>query len=168
MSQYIINITWVNRELFTQSYYLGCFTGVQPLGGIVPLLNINLPVLHHVLYILGKTLWLSKLQSSLTVMGYWAVAMPNNAGEKKKTAYSQTLLPSVNIGIHPSTAEVILAAEGGYSITYSAGKWFQCYIHARLIADVWTTDKKAEYLQCLSYPFTFYMGYLLLYVQFTG
>lgn len=50
----------------------------------------------------------------LTVMGDWAVVMPNRPGEKK-TTYSQTLLvfllPSIIIRIHQRTAEVSLAAE---------------------------------------------------------
>lgn len=71
--------------------------------------------------------------------------MPNKAGDKN-TTYSQThtafLLPSINISVHLRMAEVKLAPEDGYSITYSAGKCFKCYIHAKPKSDVWTTDKR--------------------------
>lgn len=67
-------------------------------------------------------------------MGDWAVVMPNKAGEKI-TSFSQT--PSI-ISVHLRTAEFIWAAEDGYSITYSAGKWFTCYIHAKLTYGPWT------------------------------
>lgn len=68
---------------FSQTFHcLGRFKGIQPLGGIVPLLNVNLPALHHVLYILGiqfgfpnssQLWWVTKLQK-----------MPNKKLEKGK------------------------------------------------------------------------------------
>lgn len=70
----------------------------------------------------------------LTVMGDLAVVMPNEIGEKK-TRYSQTL-----------AVFFILAVEDGYTITCSAGKWFKCYIHAKHITDIWTMDKRLNYL----------------------
>lgn len=68
------------------SYYLGHFKGISRLGGIVPLLNINQLALHHVF----EAIFFFQNAFFLTLMGDWAVVMPNKAGEKK-TAPSQTL-----------------------------------------------------------------------------
>lgn len=117
----------------------------------MPLLTINLPLLHHVLYVLfdfPKSLF-------VTLMGDWAVVMPNRPGEDK-TTYSQALLvfllPSIIIRRHQRTAEVSLAAEDGYSVTaYSTGKCcVKHYIHAKFKSDTWTMDKRLN-MQHLKY-----------------
>lgn len=125
------------------SYYLGHFKGISRLGGIVPLLNINQLALHHVF----EAIFVFQNAFFLTLMGDWAVVMPNKAGEKK-TAPSQTLTvflpPSINISTDLRTAELMLAAEDGYSTAYSAGRWFKCYKQFQTYKwyCIWTMDKK--------------------------
>lgn len=54
------------------SYYLGGFKGISPLGGIVPLLSVNLLALHHVLYVLGIQLGFPNSSQLRWVMGlHW-------------------------------------------------------------------------------------------------
>lgn len=54
------------------SYYLGGFKGISPLGGIVPLLSVNLLALHHVLYALGIQLGFPNSSQLRWVMGlHW-------------------------------------------------------------------------------------------------
>lgn len=125
------------------SYYLGHFKGISRLGGIVPLLNINQLALHHVF----EAIFVFQNAFFLTLMGDWAVVMPNKAGEKK-TAPSQTLTvflpPSINISTDLRTAELMLAAEDGYSTAYSTGRWFKCYKQFQTYKwyCIWTMDKK--------------------------
>lgn len=138
------------------SYYLGHFKGISRLGGIVPLLNINQLALHHVF----EAIFVFQNAFFLTLMGDWAVVMPNKAGEKK-TAPSQTLTvflpPSINISTDLRTAELMLAAEDGYSTAYSTGRWFKCYKQFQTYKwyCIWTMDKKLIILlfyDYLKYP----------------